>query len=112
MSRRSAHNLSNGTSADRGVDFRHDAICRDVDGELFFPIGTTGPALIQEAQAKDVCRRCPVTTKCLVWAIEYKCDSGVFGGMPEGERVALIRRHGRHAAARLVADRAAAEVPA
>ena len=43
------------------MDWRHDAICRDEDPELFFPVGTSGPALMQIAEAKSVCRRCPVT---------------------------------------------------
>ena len=43
------------------MDWRHDAICRDEDPELFFPIGTSGPALLQVEQAKAVCRRCRVT---------------------------------------------------
>ena len=42
------------------MDWRHRAICRDEDPELFFPIGNTGPALLQIEQAKMVCRRCPI----------------------------------------------------
>nr|BFE68086.1 hypothetical protein GCM10020092_013870 [Actinoplanes digitatis] len=38
------------------MDWRHHAICRDEDPELFFPIGTSGPALLQVEQAKAVCR--------------------------------------------------------
>ena len=42
------------------MDWRHRAACRDEDPELFFPIGNTGPALLQIEEAKAVCRRCPV----------------------------------------------------
>jgi WhiB family transcriptional regulator, redox-sensing transcriptional regulator len=50
------------------MDWRHKAICRDEDPELFFPVGNSGPALAQIADAKLVCNRCPVTTECLTWA--------------------------------------------
>lgn len=38
----------------------HSAACRDKDPELFFLVGTTGPALTQIVEAKAVCARCPV----------------------------------------------------
>jgi WhiB family redox-sensing transcriptional regulator len=76
------------------MDWRHDAICRDEDPELFFPIGTSGPALLQVEQAKAVCRRCPVTESCLQWALESGQDAGVWGGMSEDERRAVKRRGG------------------
>ena len=74
------------------MDWRHDAICRDEDPELFFPVGTSGPALMQIAEAKSVCRRCPVTESCLAWALESGQDAGVWGGMSEDERRAMKRR--------------------
>ena len=42
------------------MDWRHRAACLTEDPELFFPIGNTGPALMQIAEAKKVCRRCDV----------------------------------------------------
>lgn len=77
------------------MDWRHRALCRDEDPELFFPVGTGGPALAQIAEAKAVCRRCPVISECLTWALETGQDAGVWGGMSEDERRALKRRHAR-----------------
>ena len=77
------------------MDWRHTAVCRDEDPELFFPVGNSGPALAQIADAKLVCNRCPVTTECLSWALNTGQDSGVWGGMSEDERRALKRRNAR-----------------
>ena len=74
------------------MDWRHDAACRDVDPELFFPIGNTGPAILQIDEAKQVSHRCPVMEPCLQWAIESGQDSGVWGGLSEDERRAVKRR--------------------
>jgi WhiB family transcriptional regulator, redox-sensing transcriptional regulator len=74
------------------MDWRHQAACREVDPELFFPIGNTGPALLQIDEAKQVCRRCSVMDECLRWAIDSGQDAGVWGGLSEDERRALKRR--------------------
>jgi len=76
-------------------DWRHRAACRDEDPELFFPIGNTGPALLQIEDAKAVCRRCDVIDQCLQWALESGQGAGVWGGMSEDERRALKRRAAR-----------------
>jgi WhiB family redox-sensing transcriptional regulator len=68
------------------MDWRHESACLEVDPELFFPIGNSGPALLQIAEAKQVCGRCPVQEECLRWAIESGQDAGVWGGMDEDER--------------------------
>jgi WhiB family redox-sensing transcriptional regulator len=80
------------------MDWRHRALCRDEDPELFFPIGNSGPALLQIEEAKTVCRRCPVEEMCLQWALESGQDAGVWGGMSEDERRALKRRGARQRA--------------
>jgi WhiB family redox-sensing transcriptional regulator len=74
------------------MDWRQAALCREEDPELFFPIGTTGPASVQVAEAKAVCRRCPSLDPCLTWAIDTGQDAGVWGGTSEEERRALTRR--------------------
>ena len=77
------------------MDWRHRAACRDEDPELFFPIGNTGPALLQIEDAKAVCRRCDVAGQCLRWALESGQDAGVWGGMSEDERRVVKRRAAR-----------------
>jgi WhiB family redox-sensing transcriptional regulator len=74
------------------MDWRHEAACREVDPELFFPIGNSGPALLQIDEAKQVCRRCSVMEECLRWAIDSGQDAGVWGGLSEDERRSLKRR--------------------
>ncbi|MFF1923275.1 WhiB family transcriptional regulator [Streptomyces sp. NPDC058221] len=78
-------------------NWREHAACRDEDPDLFFPIGTTGPALVQAEDAKAVCRGCPVREACLHWALENGQDSGVWGGLGEAERRTLKRRSRRRA---------------
>lgn len=78
--------------------WQHQAACRDEDPELFWPIGNTGPALVQIEQAKAACRRCPVIAHCGQWALETNQDAGVWGGLSEDERRALRRRANRKGA--------------
>src|SRR5690606_9889038 len=80
------------------MDWRHNAVCREEDPELFFPIGNTGPALLQIEAAKTVCRRCPVIEQCLQWALASGQYSGVWGGLSEDERRAMKRRAARNRA--------------
>jgi WhiB family transcriptional regulator, redox-sensing transcriptional regulator len=77
------------------MTWRNQAACLDEDPELFFPIGNTGPALLQIEEAKAVCHRCEVVEACLKLAIESGKDPGVFGGLSEDERRALKRRNAR-----------------
>jgi WhiB family redox-sensing transcriptional regulator len=75
------------------MEWLRDAACRDEDPELFFPVGTSGPALLQIQEAKAVCRRCPVNAECLNWALAAGEDFGVWGAMSDGERRELARRN-------------------
>jgi WhiB family redox-sensing transcriptional regulator len=43
-------------------------------------------------RAKSVCRGCPVRTECLADALDNKVEFGVWGGLTERERRALLRR--------------------
>jgi WhiB family transcriptional regulator, redox-sensing transcriptional regulator len=68
-----------------GMDWRNYAACRDVDPDLFFPLGTVGASLPQIEQAKQVCGTCPVAKACLRWALDSG-DAGVWGGTTDEER--------------------------
>jgi WhiB family redox-sensing transcriptional regulator len=77
------------------ADWREKAACGSEDPELFFPIGNTGPAILQAEEAKQVCRRCEVREQCLEWALNKPEDHGVWGGLSEDERRALKRKNAR-----------------
>jgi WhiB family redox-sensing transcriptional regulator len=73
------------------MEWLRRAACVGEDPELFFPVGTQGPALRDIAAAKRVCARCPVTIECLDMALSGGQTSGVWGGTCEQERDALLR---------------------
>jgi len=78
-----------------GTDWRNNASGRDVDLELFFPIGTADASLLQIDEAKQICRTCPVCGPCLRWASDIGA-AGIWGGTTEEER----RKHRRRRASR------------
>jgi len=82
------------------------ASCRDTSPDLFFPVGTTGPALEQIASAKSVCDYCDVQQACLEFALATNQDSGIWGGTSEEERRKM--RRARVAQARAAAAAASA----
>ncbi|HKY14641.1 MAG TPA: WhiB family transcriptional regulator [Microthrixaceae bacterium] len=72
-------------------DWRDVAACQDTDPDLFFPVGTTGPAIEQIDSAKAVCDVCDAKAPCLEFALATNQDSGVWGGTSEEERRKLRR---------------------
>jgi WhiB family redox-sensing transcriptional regulator len=77
------------------ADWRSRSACLDENPELFFPVGTTGPAVAQVDEAKSICGGCEVRSECLAWALEENQDHGVWGGLSEDERRSLRRRNAR-----------------
>ena len=67
-------------------DWRDRAACRDTEPDLFFPVGTTGPALLQIEAAKAVCRQCDVREECLQYALDSNQEYGIWGATTEEER--------------------------
>lgn len=82
--------LEPGASPDN--DWRMRASCKEAtDPDVFFPIGSTGPALDQIEAAKQICTPCPVRARCLDWALETHQETGVWGGLSEEERKVLLK---------------------
>ncbi|MFQ5516660.1 MAG: WhiB family transcriptional regulator [Acidimicrobiia bacterium] len=74
------------------ADWRELAACRDTDADLFFPIGTTGPAIRQIDKAVSICEQCSVREECLMYALETNQEAGIWGGYPEDDRRRLRKR--------------------
>jgi WhiB family transcriptional regulator, redox-sensing transcriptional regulator len=73
------------------ADWRDRAACRDVDPELFYPIGGGVQGRLQVAQAKSVCATCLVAVECLAFAMQFLPD-GIAGGTTAAERSEMRRR--------------------
>lgn len=67
------------------VNWRTAARCRTADAEGLFVRGA------RQREARGFCRTCPVRTECLAHALDERIEFGVWGGMTERERRALLR---------------------
>ncbi len=67
-------------------DWTASAACSKTDPDELF---VTGAA---QNRAKAVCLSCPVRVECLADALDNRVEFGVWGGMTERERRALLRR--------------------
>jgi WhiB family redox-sensing transcriptional regulator len=67
-------------------DWTSAAACNTSDPDELF---VTGAA---QNRAKAICLGCPVRTECLADALDNRVEFGVWGGMTERERRALLRR--------------------
>ena len=74
-------------------DWQIEGLCRGTNSSLFFhPDGERGPARARrEARAKAVCQRCPVLEQCRKHALTVQEGFGIWGGMSESERQAIIK---------------------
>ena len=89
------------TAADRGTrgvqggcaqmgmiaNWPSQAACRSGNPDALFVQGA------EQKVAKRICRNCPVRYECLADALDNRIEFGVWGGMTERERRALLRRH-------------------
>ena len=75
-----------GTIREGFEDWTRFAACRDTDPDRLFVSGAA------QHEAKLVCKGCPVRAQCLADALDNRVEIGVWGGMTERERRALLRR--------------------
>src|SRR3954468_3736885 len=67
-------------------DWTTRAACRNDAPDSLFVQGAA------QNRAKSVCLGCPVRTECLADSLDNRVEFGVWGGMTERERRALLRR--------------------
>ena len=67
-------------------DWASRGACRTSDPDTLFVQGAA------QNRAKAVCMGCPVRTECLADSLDNRVEFGVWGGMTERERRALLRR--------------------
>ena len=71
------------------------AACRGEDAAYYFApsyFEKRGEKLAREAVAKRICAACPVRRPCLDYALETREGHGVWGGLNETERRAILKR--------------------
>jgi len=67
-------------------DWSPKAACKTQQPDELFVRGA------EQNKAKQICAGCPVRTECLAEALDNQIEWGVWGGMTERERRALLRR--------------------
>jgi WhiB family redox-sensing transcriptional regulator len=67
-------------------DWIAEAACRGTNPDELFVQGAA------QNRVKAVCMTCRVRTECLADALDHHVEFGVWGGMTERERRALLRR--------------------
>jgi WhiB family transcriptional regulator, redox-sensing transcriptional regulator len=78
------------------------AACKGRTTELF----VRGAA---QNRAKQMCMGCPVRTECLAEALDERIEWGVWGGMTERERRAILKRRPNVTSWRVLLETARAE---
>ncbi len=70
----------------KATEWATKAACRSIDPDILFVQGAA------QNRVKAICFGCEVRTECLSDALDNRIEFGVWGGMTERERRALLRR--------------------
>jgi WhiB family redox-sensing transcriptional regulator len=85
---------------DQASGWQRHAACRGEDSVYFFApayFEKRREKLAREAVAKRICATCPVIAPCLDHALATREAHGVWGGLNETERRAILRARQRAA---------------
>jgi WhiB family transcriptional regulator, redox-sensing transcriptional regulator len=63
------------------------ALCKETDPDALFVRGAA------QRKAAVICRHCPVMQECAAEALDNKVEFGIWGGMTERQRRALLKQH-------------------
>jgi WhiB family redox-sensing transcriptional regulator len=76
-----------GAEADDRMAWVTKASCRETDPDELFVRGAA------QRKAVVICRHCPVILECRADALDNRVEFGVWGGMTERQRRALLKLH-------------------
>ena len=82
-----AHNPVQGAAAEARIAWVSQARCRATDPDELFVRGAA------QRKAAVICRHCPVILQCGADALDNRVEFGVWGGMTERQRRALLKQH-------------------
>ncbi|MEV6068641.1 WhiB family transcriptional regulator [Nocardia sp. SYP-A9097] len=73
--------------AEARIAWVSQARCKEVDPDQLFVRGAA------QRKAATICRHCPVLMECGADALDNRVEFGVWGGMTERQRRALLKQH-------------------
>ncbi|HZA11524.1 WhiB family transcriptional regulator [Mycobacterium sp.] len=82
-----AHSPVQGAEAEARIAWVSKARCRASDPDELFVRGAA------QRKAAVICRHCPVILECGADALDNRVEFGVWGGMTERQRRALLKQH-------------------
>lgn len=74
--------------------WKDQAACLDADPDLFVGDDVTP---IERERAVAICHGCPVREECLAYALDTRQMFGIWGGLDERQRRAVVERLARRA---------------
>ena len=87
MSNMDANTPEISTVTDARTAWVLQGLCLSSDPDELFVSGKA------QRDAAALCRNCPVMTECLADALDNEVEFGVWGGMTERQRRALLKQH-------------------